>query len=59
MTTKIYPRSVRVEIFIIAVDQEHGYSNELEKANQDIYDDFQFIEQNPLVSMVYAIIPTD
>ena len=36
----------------MAVDPYHRYSNESEKANQDIYDDF-ILNKTPLVSMIY------
>ena len=39
--TEIDPRTVRVEIFVMAVDPSHRYSNESERANKDIYADFQ------------------
>ena len=35
------PRTVKVKIFLIAVDPQHRYSNEAERANQGIYDDFK------------------
>ena len=33
LTIKIDPRTVRVKIFIMAVDPQHRYSNESERAN--------------------------
>ena len=33
LTTKVDPRTVRVNIFIMVVDPEHRYSNESERAN--------------------------
>ena len=41
MTSKVDPRTVRVKIFITAVDSQHRYSNESERADEDIYDDFK------------------
>ena len=41
LTSKVYPRTVRVEIIIMTVVPKHTYSNEAERANQDIYDDFK------------------
>ena len=38
LTSKVDPRTVRVKLFIMAVDPELRYSNEVERANQDIYD---------------------
>ena len=35
----------------MAVDPYHRYSNESERANEDIYDDFKV--QNPLVAMLF------
>ena len=31
LTTKVYPRTVRIKIFLLAVDPEHRYSNESER----------------------------
>ena len=33
LTTKVYPRTVRVKIFLMAVDLYNRYSNESEGAN--------------------------
>ena len=41
LTPKVDPRTVRVEIFLIAVEPYHRYSNEQASANEDIYDDFK------------------
>ena len=35
------PRTERIKIFIMAVDQSHRYSNKAERANHDIYDNFK------------------
>ena len=39
LTTKVDPRTVRIKIFLIAVDPYHRYANESEWANEDICDD--------------------
>ena len=39
----------------MAVDPSHRYSNETERANWDIYDDFK-LKKNKFVSMAYTII---
>ena len=39
--TKVNPRTVRVKIFLTALDPKHRYSNESERANEDIYDDLK------------------
>ena len=36
----VKPHAERIKIFILAIEQWHRYSNEAERANQDIYDDF-------------------
>ena len=41
MTSKVDPRTVRVQIFMMAVDSNHRYSNESERANYTTYDDFK------------------
>ena len=41
LTTKVDPRTVRVKIFLMAVDPYHRYSNESERANWDVYDGFK------------------
>ena len=41
LTYRDDPRTERIKIFIMAVDTQHKYSNEPERANQDIYDDFK------------------
>ena len=41
LTTKVDLRTVRVKILLMAVDPLHRYSNETERANEDIYDDFK------------------
>ena len=41
LTTKVDPRAVRVQIFLMVVDPSHMYSNESERANEDIYADFK------------------
>ena len=33
LTTKVYPRTGRVKIFLMVVDPYHMYSNETERAN--------------------------
>ena len=38
---KVYRRPVRVKIFIMAVNPLYRYSNEAERANRDIYEDFK------------------
>ena len=43
MPSKVEPRTVRVQLFIMAVDPYHRYSNE--RANEDVYDDFKL--KNP------------
>ena len=52
MTTKVDPRAVRVKIFLMAVDPSHRYSNESERADEDIYDNFK-LKKNPLVSIIF------
>ena len=39
LTSKVNPRTVRVKIFITAVETQHRYSTEAETASYDIYDD--------------------
>ena len=39
--TKVDPSTARIQIFIIAVDPYHRYSNESERADKGIYDDFK------------------
>ena len=41
LTSKVDPCIERLNIFIIAVDPENRYSNEAERANWVIYDDFK------------------
>ena len=41
MTYKDGPRIERIKIIIMAVDPYHRYSNEAERDNQDIYNDFK------------------
>ena len=38
---KSIPCTVRVNIFILAIDPLHWYLNESESTDQDIYDDFK------------------
>ena len=40
LTTKVDPCAVKVKIFLLIVDLLHRHSNESERANYDIYDDF-------------------
>ena len=54
LTTRVYARTVRVKMFIMAVDSQPRYSNESERADSDIFDDFKL--KNPLVSMVYTSV---
>ena len=42
LKTKVDPRTVRVNIFLMAVDSKHRYWNELERANEDIYEKTPF-----------------
>ena len=55
MTTKVYPRAVRIKIFPMAVDPYHRYSIESERANEDIYDDLK-LEKTSLVFMDFTKI---
>ena len=41
LTSNVSPHTVRVQIFLMAVDPHHRYSNESERPNQDIYEDFK------------------
>ena len=46
MTTKVYPRTEKVKLFLMAVEPQHSYSNEVERANfiklyKIIYDYFK------------------
>ena len=41
LTTKVDPRTVGVQLFLMAIDTQHRYSNESERANEDICDDFK------------------
>ena len=41
-TSKVDPRAVRIKIFVMVVDTYYRYSNELERAHEDIFDDFKF-----------------
>ena len=34
-------RTERITIFLMVVDPKHRYSNKVERANRDIYDDFK------------------
>ena len=54
LTFKVDPPTVKVQGCIMAVDPYHSYLNDSERANQDIYNDFQI--KHPLVSMVYTPI---
>ena len=38
---KVDPRTVRINIFLMVVDLSHRYSNESERANEEICDDFK------------------
>ena len=38
---KVDPRTVIIKIVIMAVDPYHRYSNEAERVNKGIYDDFK------------------
>ena len=53
LTSKAYPRTVRENIFIMAVHPSHRNSNESDSAKQDIYDYFK-LRKKPLISMVYT-----
>ena len=46
LTYKDGPCTERIQIFLVAIDPLPRYSNEMETATQDIYDDF-LIEKNP------------
>ena len=46
LTTKVDHRTVRVKIFLMAVDPQHRYSNESKRTNENIYDDFEL--KNPI-----------
>ena len=54
--TKVDPRTVRVKIFPMAVDPWHRYSNESERANEDIYDDFKLKKNTFGYDVFYKII---
>ena len=41
LTTGVDPRTVRLKLFMMVVHPEHRYSNELERDNEDTYDDFK------------------
>ena len=41
LTSKVDPRTVRLKIFLMVVDQKHRYSNKSETANLDNYDYFK------------------
>ena len=41
--TIVDSRAVTVKIFLMVVIAYHRYSNELERADEDIYDDFKLI----------------
>ena len=36
LTSKVDPRTVRIKIFLLAVDPYHRYSNESERASKDV-----------------------
>ena len=50
LTYKDCPCTERIKHFLMAIDQLHRYSNESERANEVIYDDFNL--KKPLVSMI-------
>ena len=50
---KVNPRTVRVNIFLMVVDPSHRYSNESERANEDIYDDFE-LRKKHLFAMFFT-----
>ena len=39
--SKVDPHTERITIFIMVIDPYHRYSNEAERANQAIYDNFK------------------
>ena len=41
LTTKVNPRTVGINIFLMAGNPQHRYSNESERVNEDIYKDFK------------------
>ena len=41
LTSKVGLRTERIKKIIKAVDISHRYSNDTERANEDIYDDFK------------------
>ena len=51
LPSKVDPYTVRIKIFLMIIDLYHRYSNESERANEGIYDDFKL--KNPLVSKFF------
>ena len=53
--SNVYPHTVRVQLFLMAVDPQHRYSNESERAIEDIYDNLKL--KNPFeLHCLYKLI---
>ena len=57
-TLYVDPRTVMIKIFLMVIDPYHRYSNESEKANEDIYDAFKFKKTPFGCDVFYKLIQT-